>query len=213
MDYLKIYNQICQRAKSEVFVRITKKQTGEYFESHHIIPKCLGGQGKNKDYMHQNIVLLTAREHFLCHWLLHEIYPDSNLLKIAFWAMCYAGNKKHKRDYTPSSRIIELAKLKMIEGIKNRKSGRKGKAPWNKGLFLSEEKYKVGGRKNKGRSLSDSARNKVSISLIGNNRGSKKIIDKTNSLMFDSITNAAKGLNTTRHEVYKLLKSNILQYA
>jgi hypothetical protein len=213
MDYIKIYNQICQRAKNELYFRLEKKQSGEYFESHHITPKCLGGKGKNKDYKHENIALLTAREHFLYHWLLCEAYPKYNSLKIAFWSMCYTDNKNHRRNYIPSSRIVELAKLKMLEGIKNRKSGRKGKAPWNKSMVLSDEKYKVGGKKNKGRKLSNSAKNKVSISLLGNNRSSKKIIDKTNLIIYDSITSAAKALNTNRNSVYKLLKSNLFEYA
>ena len=41
-----------------------------YTEIHHIIPRSLGGQD-TKD----NLVDLTAREHFVCHWLLTKIYP------------------------------------------------------------------------------------------------------------------------------------------
>ena len=35
-----------------------------YTENHHIIPKSLGGSNDS-----DNLVALTAREHFLCHWL------------------------------------------------------------------------------------------------------------------------------------------------
>ena len=34
-----------------------------YTENHHIIPKCLGGSN-----LEENLVNLTAREHFVCHW-------------------------------------------------------------------------------------------------------------------------------------------------
>lgn len=39
-----------------------------YVEKHHIIPKSLGGSNKKI-----NIVSLTAREHFICHWLLTKM--------------------------------------------------------------------------------------------------------------------------------------------
>ena len=40
-----------------------------YTERHHVIPKSVGG---NDDP--GNLVNLTAREHFICHWLLTKIY-------------------------------------------------------------------------------------------------------------------------------------------
>ena len=39
-----------------------KKNNGVYYENHHILPKSLGGDN-SKD----NLVNLTAREHFICH--------------------------------------------------------------------------------------------------------------------------------------------------
>jgi hypothetical protein len=111
MDYQKIYNQIVERAKKEC----RKKNNGVYYEAHHIVPRCLGGTGSNKEWRtHPNIVLLTAREHFLCHWLLHELYPLNNSLAVAFSMMCLAENNQQSR-YRPSSRIIENAKLKLSE--------------------------------------------------------------------------------------------------
>jgi hypothetical protein len=45
-----------------------KKNKNSYFENHHIIPRSIGGIN-NKS----NLVLLTFKEHFLCHWLLTKI--------------------------------------------------------------------------------------------------------------------------------------------
>jgi len=42
-----------------------------YTESHHIIPRSLGGPD-----IPSNITKLSAREHFICHWLLTKIYKD-----------------------------------------------------------------------------------------------------------------------------------------
>ena len=56
--YTKCYFNIISAAKARI-------NLCEYAESHHIIPKSLGG---SDDQI--NLVDLTAREHFICHWLL-----------------------------------------------------------------------------------------------------------------------------------------------
>ena len=99
MDYQRIYNQIIDRAK----LLNRKKYKGEYFEEHHITPTCLGGSNKK-----ENRVLLTAREHFICHKLLVEIYPNNNKLIYALWMMSII--KLEERDYRVSSREYERIK-------------------------------------------------------------------------------------------------------
>lgn len=42
-----------------------KKSDDFYYEEHHILPRSLGGNNKKS-----NLVLLTPREHYLCHYLL-----------------------------------------------------------------------------------------------------------------------------------------------
>lgn len=115
MNYQRIYDQIIERAKLEVQGRIlnrkkwkeSKGEEGVYYESHHIIPKCLGGTGRAYQWEHENIVLLTAREHFLCHWLLHRIYPDSRSLLYAFDQMCVISPKFNGNRVIPSSRVVQ----------------------------------------------------------------------------------------------------------
>lgn len=114
MNYQKIYDSIIERAKTEN----REKNDIVYYEAHHIIPICLGGTGNVKQYKkHENIVLLTAREHFICHWILHELYPENKELTKAFYLMCAVENGKQER-YRPSSRIIEYAKIKNREARK-----------------------------------------------------------------------------------------------
>ena len=100
MDYKKIHDKIIERAK-------TRKLEG-YGEKHHIIPKCMNGTNEKN-----NLVKLTAREHFLIHWLLHEMYPENSDLRYAFWSMC--RNSDNQQRYKPSSRVYEYAKHKMLE--------------------------------------------------------------------------------------------------
>lgn len=152
--YTKIYFSIIARAKSR------PKLTG-YTEKHHVIPKSLGGSN-NID----NLVVLTAKEHFLCHRLLVKMTQGvyRNKMSYAIWAMATLNNpsqsryKIHSSDYEririQRSRVLSES----TKGIINvgRKTGRtsadftpqwranisesmKGNVPWNKGVTHSEE--------------------------------------------------------------------------
>ena len=107
MNYERIYNQIIENARAEN----RQKNSGIYYEAHHIIPKCLGGKGQTKDLNHPNIVLLTAKEHYIAHRLLCLIYPTNNKLFYALWMMSnHSGSRTSKR-HIPSSRIYEKLRL------------------------------------------------------------------------------------------------------
>lgn len=73
MNYKLIYNKIIHKAKLENRI----KSPLNYYEKHHIIPKSIGGNN-TKD----NIILLNAREHFLCHWLLWKFVEGDNKYKM-----------------------------------------------------------------------------------------------------------------------------------
>lgn len=65
MNWKDLYQKLVETAKSEGRI----KGGGVYYESHHIVPKHMGG-GNGKD----NLVLLTFREHVIAHYLLWRIY-------------------------------------------------------------------------------------------------------------------------------------------
>jgi hypothetical protein len=102
MNYQRIYNQLIERAQNRTL--------DGYKEKHHIIPKCLGGSNDK-----ENLIELTAREHFLCHMLLCEIYPKENKLKYALWCMVNGKHKSINNDFIPNSRLYERARLNFIE--------------------------------------------------------------------------------------------------
>jgi hypothetical protein len=79
-----------------------------YTEKHHIVPRSLGGSNAKS-----NITYLTAREHFICHWLLTKIYKEGE----AYWKMLNAlrimraENAKQNRYSTKiTSRVYENLK-------------------------------------------------------------------------------------------------------
>ena len=71
--YEKWYQLITSRGQT--------RQLDSYTEKHHILPESLGGLD-----IPENLTTLTAREHFICHWLLTKIYKDGE----AHWKMLNA---------------------------------------------------------------------------------------------------------------------------
>jgi hypothetical protein len=69
--YTKWYYAIVQNAN----LRALAKDT--YIEKHHIIPRSLGGSNSK-----ENLVKLTAREHFVCHLLLTKIVTGPERFKM-----------------------------------------------------------------------------------------------------------------------------------
>lgn len=107
MNYEKIYNAIVAKAKSEDRKKI---KGGIYYESHHIIPKCMGG---SNDIL--NLILLIPKEHYMAHRLLCMMYPDHNGIHYAMLCMIGGWKSKNKR-YAPSSRIYEQIRAKSLPG-------------------------------------------------------------------------------------------------
>lgn len=109
------------------------RDTVGYTERHHIIPKSLGGSNK-KD----NLVMLTAREHFICHWLLTKMVDGDDLRKMkhAIWRMLVQGRDFQIR-YKPNSHTYE--------------SLRKKYGSLRKGITTSDEVKQKISKANKGR--------------------------------------------------------------
>lgn len=82
MNYRHIYCKIISYAKSEEKLGLRKKGNGNYYESHHILPRSLFPLWEKEK---RNIVLLTAREHFFCHQLLYKIYPCKEMNYALFY--------------------------------------------------------------------------------------------------------------------------------
>lgn len=70
MNYHTIY--------SNLILKSTNRQLDEFTETHHIVPKCLGGENDKS-----NLVELTPEEHYLAHQLLVKIYPNNKKLAFA----------------------------------------------------------------------------------------------------------------------------------
>lgn len=117
--YSRIYTQITDRARGK------KKQKGDEF--HHIVPDCLGGS-RNKD----NMVYLTGREHFICHWLLTKMTAGKNKAKMIYALNGMKRANKLQDRYTTKITSRVYARLKAITA-KQHSEFMKGRVPPNKG--------------------------------------------------------------------------------
>lgn len=113
MNYQRIHDAIIDRARNRILQG--------YREQHHVIPRCLGGTDDKS-----NLVKLTAREHFIVHKLLVEIYPDETKLVYAYWMMARnVSNSRYKREYRVSNREYERVKTLFSEVSSIRQKGKK----------------------------------------------------------------------------------------
>ena len=166
MDYQKIYNNIIQKALNEHRI----KNNTVYYEAHHIIPSCLGGSGRSQQWKtHPNIVLLTAREHFISHWLLYRIHPDNHKIIYAFWMMCKVKNKNQQQRFIPSSRQYQEAKQIFLKIHSKKQPEGTG---YKKSMILKGKPKPIGfgnyiGNFHKGRKRSDETKYKMSIAKQG----------------------------------------------
>ena len=73
----------------------------KYIESHHILPQSMGGS--NDD---DNLVKLSARQHYLAHWMLWKAYKSKEMT-FAFFSMSNQSNQYQGRTCKINSRIYE----------------------------------------------------------------------------------------------------------
>ncbi len=138
--YTLIYLSIMERARRRGHVE-------GYSERHHVIPRALGGTNDTS-----NLVLLTAKEHFLAHRLLPKMTRGRDRCRMvsALWAMCNLRSKFHAR-HTPTSHQYQHAREMYSAKVKSQMRGIPKSA---------EHRAKIGA-KHAGKSLSIETREKI----------------------------------------------------
>lgn len=106
--YTSIYMKIIDSRKSLK----RKKGDGCVYESHHIIPKCMGGSNKKS-----NKILLTPREHFILHLLLPKMVEGTYKRSLYCALVRFLGKNTNKYSIKINSRtyqhIIEQNRVHM----------------------------------------------------------------------------------------------------
>lgn len=101
MDYKKVYANLIDNRKT----LNRKKGDGIYYEKHHILPRCLGGNNSK-----ENLVLLTAKEHFISHLLLTKCYEGKEKIKMVWALRRMSLINKNQKGKKLSARYFEVVK-------------------------------------------------------------------------------------------------------
>lgn len=175
--YTKWYFEIINKAKSQNRKKVRRnKPVFIYYESHHIIPKSMGGIEE---------VLLTAKEHFICHLLLCKMLEGKDKHKMinALIKMAFSKSEGQHR-YTAKTfdlvrKFIAHKNSEMFLGIskseetKNNMKGRSGtwiRTEKHNERMLGENNPGYGKRGNLNVMNDPENRKKVSESKIGRKR-------------------------------------------
>jgi 5-methylcytosine-specific restriction endonuclease McrA len=177
------YNSITANAKN--------RTVDGYVERHHIIPVSLGGSN-NKE----NLVDLTAREHFICHWLLTKIYTGESRAKMIYALNGMKRNGQYTQRYETkiTSRVYENLK-KEFSIVHSAKM--KGREPWNRGVPASvsqieknrkaalqrepqsKESRELQASKTRGQKRTEEQKARMKASMIGIKKGPMSDAEKT----------------------------------
>ncbi len=133
MNYKKIYENLINKASN-------RSSLGGYVETHHIVPRCMGG-----DESKENLVDLTAKEHFIAHLHLVKIYPDNTKVKFAFNMMLNKNGYQERvtgKKYERYKKINSNALSKLHKGRKFTKEHREKISRGLTGRIISEETKK-----------------------------------------------------------------------
>jgi len=159
--YSKLYFAIVTSAKTRV--------TEGYSEQHHIIPQSLGGSNDS-----ENLVDLTAREHFICHWLLIKMTEGEDRSKMLYALQGMKAENKYQQRYSSAitSRVYEKYR---IEHAKNHSDRMKGRKAWNKGRKLEGEELEQHRERTRNRKIDPIKQ------ALGQQKRINKILGKTRS--------------------------------
>ena len=100
------YNTLIENARDRILPSDT------YKESHHIIPRSLGGSDDRN-----NLVDLTAREHYIAHLLLAKMHGGEQKRKMLAAVLLMGAIKRYRKC---NSHLYESMRLSYIETVKGK---------------------------------------------------------------------------------------------
>lgn len=193
--YFKIYESIVIRAKDRLDAhnRKTAKSLLGYVEKHHIYPHCVCNIEESKDK--QNLVFLTAKEHYIVHLLLPKFLKEGDLRNKMLSAAYLLGNVKF---------VIQSKNSKMYEHLRIHAAAQSSMHQKNKPSQLKGRSYEdIHGpeyakqirikksKSTKGRIVSEETKNKMRKNHAdfsgqnGTTAKTGKFYDNLNNLLFE----------------------------
>jgi hypothetical protein len=151
--YSAAYHRIVERAKAES----RSKSSGGTYELHHILPRSLGGSNRAS-----NLVLLTPKEHYVCHLLLTKMVSGNLRYKMIYAFFRMKGRGRSAQTYA----LFCSAFASATKGSGNPFFGRK---------HSEETLLRISGNNHhmSGKCHSNESRQKMSLSKKGRFTGEK----------------------------------------
>jgi len=134
--YTRWYYSIIQRAQSRILPQDI------YTEKHHIVPRSLGGNN-SKD----NLVRLTAREHFVCHLLLTKMTTGKELRSMSYaaWQMTFVNGRPRHNTCSRTYEYLRKLLSETYTGVPKTYTWWSGKKH-NKKSLLKQSEVKQGSK-------------------------------------------------------------------
>ena len=173
MNYQKHYDLLIESRKTRDRIQ------GEYYEKHHALPRSMKGSNDKS-----NLVYLTAREHYIAHWLLYKANPIQPLA-YAFWAM---SMQKSRRKLTSKQfeRLRKLPRVHKEETKQKIRDAHIGKT------FSDEHKRNISESAKHRPMISDETRRKIAEATKRNHTGMKRSEETKKRLSETAITREIK---------------------
>lgn len=168
--YEKWYYNIIKNARKRILE--------DYSELHHIIPKSLGGTDDSN-----NLVHLTAREHFICHILLTKFTKGQDRNKMLHAVMIMKSSNAHQNRYI-NGRLYESIKKEYSIHFSENQKGENNSFYGKKHSFETRQKMSDSKRKlhnsdwinpHKGMKRTEETKRKISLSKKGKPSSKKGI--------------------------------------
>lgn len=167
--YKKWYINLCKKAIERQGGQLTNqkirsvKKTIGYVEKHHILPKCLcDSQEQIND--NSNLVLFTAKEHYIAHLLL---WKATDLPKLAYAVRAFImNNSRVERNIKLNSNIFNTIREESSMYISQCAKERLKHHHNRKGVKLSDETKEKISNSLKGLSLSNETKEKIKNTML-----------------------------------------------
>lgn len=131
MNYKRIHDEIILNRRQNPL------PNDVYGERHHVIPKSLGGNNTK-----ENLVRLTAREHFIVHLLLVRMYPKHSIERHKMlWAVKRMRTGKPSKNTNRSdttSRLYEYHRLEFSEMMREVNKTRPRTKEWRDNISAAK---------------------------------------------------------------------------
>ena len=139
----------------------------EYTERHHILPRSMFAEFASFRKYPDNMIVLTARQHFVAHWILSKAFKTNGMI-YAYYAMMNGSLKQRQLSYT--SRQYESARMALSKSMIGNSRGIGAISEWHKqriskaltGRIIGDETRKKLSEANKGRKHSEKSRANMS---------------------------------------------------